>query len=168
MKRVIGALAAVATTAALAVTGVAHAGSDMTNYCDHNRAEILDLPHQMFAAWADGDAAGVGAVFTADGHFIPSNGTYLVGRDAIVDYYTHAFAGPLKGTRVIGNPQSVRCLGPNAAVIDGYGGILLPGETYTDPAQVPIGRRIIVSWTAVRESNTVWKMTEFESTGISQ
>jgi uncharacterized protein (TIGR02246 family) len=134
--------------------------------CEDSTAAILDLPHQMFAAWGNGDAAGVAAVLTPDGHFIPSNGVYLVGRDQIIAYYTAAFAGPLKGTRVIGKPSSVRCLSPWIGVVDGLGGLLLPGETYTDPTQVPLGRRIIVSWTVVRVTEG-WRMTEFQSTTIA-
>ncbi|MFP8964017.1 SgcJ/EcaC family oxidoreductase [Streptomyces nanhaiensis] len=131
--------------------------------CSPTQQAIIDVPHRLFAAWDRGDAAGVAAQFTTDGHMIPSNGAYLTSRQAIAAYYQKAFAGPLKDTRMIGEPLSVRCLSNSTAVIDGLGGMLMPGDTYTDPEQVPIGQRIIVSWTAVR-INGVYYMKEFQST----
>lgn len=133
--------------------------------CSPTQPAILDVPHRLFAAWDNGDATGVAAQFTTDGHMIPNNGAYLTSRTAIESYYKSAFAGPLKGTRMIGKPLSVRCLSTSTAVIDGLGGLLLPGDTYTEPEQVPIGQRIIVSWTAVRV-NDVYYMKEFQSTQI--
>lgn len=133
--------------------------------CSPTQTAITDVPHRLFDAWNRGDAAGVAAQFTTDGHMIPSNGAYLTSRTAIANFYTGAFAGPLKGTRMIGKPLTVRCLSNNTAVIDGLGGLLKPGDTYTDPEQVPIGQRIIVSWTAVRVDGAYY-MKEFQSTPI--
>lgn len=133
--------------------------------CSPTQTAITDVPHRLFDAWNRGDAAGVAAQFTTDGHMIPSNGAYLTSRNSIASFYTSAFAGPLKDTRMIGRPLTVRCLSTTTAVIDGLGGLLKPGDTYTDPEQVPIGQRIIVSWTAVRVGNTYY-MKEFQSTSI--
>lgn len=133
--------------------------------CSPTQTAITDVPHRLFAAWNNGDAAGVAAQFTTDGHMIPSNGAYLTSRAAIQSFYQGAFAGPLAGTRMIGKPLTVRCLSSSTAVIDGLGGLLKPGDTYTEPEQVPIGQRIIVSWTAVRVGNTYY-MKEFQSTTI--
>jgi uncharacterized protein (TIGR02246 family) len=141
--------------------------------CQQSKDTILDLPHQIFAAWNAQDPAGIAAVFGPDANFIPTNGARLEGPAGIKTYYTAAFAGPLKGTRMIGTPSSFRCLAPNVAVIDGLGGILLPGETYTSPTQVPIGRRLIVSWTATHYGAQqgwkvpVWKIAEFQATTIA-
>ncbi|HET9381694.1 MAG TPA: SgcJ/EcaC family oxidoreductase [Streptomyces sp.] len=157
------ALLAGVTTAANAADSPSTSIKDTS--CSPTQPAILDVPHRLFESWDKGDAAGVAAQFTTDGHMIPNNGAYLTSRSAIADYYKVAFDGPLKGTRMIGKPLSVRCLSTSTAVIDGLGGLLLPGDTYTDPEQVPIGQRIIVSWTAVRV-NDVYYMKEFQSTQI--
>lgn len=180
MFRSIRSLLVAATSLALltvaGATGVSQADTTGTSTtdstttvlsCQDSTSIILDVPHQLFAAWDNGDAAGIAAVFTTDGHMITSNGSYLVGRQAITDYYTAGFAGPLAGTREIGKPLSERCISNNYAIIDGLGGLLLPGETYTDPSQVPIGRRIIVSWVAQRVYCNTWQMTEFQATTIA-
>ncbi|MCW5254568.1 MULTISPECIES: SgcJ/EcaC family oxidoreductase [unclassified Streptomyces] len=133
--------------------------------CSPTQQAILDVPHRLFAAWDAADANTFAAQFTTDGHMIPSNGAYLTSRSQIATYFTGAFAGPYNGTRMIGKPSSVRCLTDDIAVIDGLGGILRPGDTYTDPEDVPIGQRIIVSWTAVRIDN-VYYMKEFQSTNV--
>jgi uncharacterized protein (TIGR02246 family) len=163
-------MAAAALTLLAGTTTVASAVSEQsatttTPTCSPTQSAITDVPHRLFDAWNRGDAHGVAAQFTTDGHMIPSNGAYLTSRDAITQYYKGAFAGPLKGTRMIGTPLSVRCLSSTTAVVDGLGGLLKPGDTYTDPAQVPIGQRIIVSWTAVLVNGTYY-MKEFQSTTV--
>lgn len=165
MRRVRSIL--LATLSLITVSGAttaAHATAESTD-CSPTQTAITDVPHRLFDAWDAGDADGVAAQFTTDGHMIPSNGTYLTSRSQIASYYRAAFAGPLKDTRMIGKPVSVRCLSSGTAVIDGLGGLLKPGDTYTDPEDVPIGQRIIVSWTAVR-SNNVYYMKEFQSTTV--
>lgn len=64
--------------------------------CSPTQTAITDVPHRLFDAWNRGDAAGVAAQFTTDGHMIPSNGSYLTSRTAIANFYQGAFAGPLK------------------------------------------------------------------------
>lgn len=160
------ALCAASLILLVAVSSTAHSASALedTN-CSPTQQAILDVPHRLFAAWDNGDADGVAAQFMTDGHMIPSNGVYLTSRSEIASYYREAFAGPLKDTRMIGKPLRVHCLSTSTAVIDGLGGLLLPGDTYTECEDVPIGQRIIVSWTAVRE-NGVYYMQEFQSTYI--
>ncbi|MDQ3403229.1 MAG: SgcJ/EcaC family oxidoreductase [Actinomycetota bacterium] len=178
VRSVLLAATAIAATAIVGGTMITPATAQESSRprvsdCSTSRDAILDLPHQMFAAWEKGDGPAFASVFVDDGHMITSSGTYLPSRTAVSNYFTAAFAGPLKGTRQVGNPSSLRCLAPNVAVIDGLGGTVLPGETYTTPEEVPIGRRIIVSWVAVQVPHpsiarvTVWKMTEFQSTTIA-
>ena len=159
-----GSQASAATVKAASVTAANIANASKT--CENSEADIRDVPHRLFAAWNSGDGPGVSAVFTADGHFITTAGKYLTSKNDISAYYTAALAGPLKGIRVIGTPASIRCLGPKTVVVDGYGGLVLPGETYTDPMQVPIGRRFVVSWVGVQD-DCVWYMKEFQATTIA-
>ncbi|MCW2503652.1 MAG: hypothetical protein JWO79_1936 [Actinomycetia bacterium] len=185
MKRVIRPfLVTICAVAVTAVAGIAATGSEASaatikvasaraasiaaasKTCANSEAEIRDVPHRLFAAWNSGNGAGIGAVFTTDGHFVTTAGKFLTSQNEISQYYTAALAGPLNGIRVIGTPATIRCLGPTTVVVDGYGGLLLPGETYTDPAQVPLGRRFVVSWVGVQE-NCVWYMKEFQATTIA-
>jgi uncharacterized protein (TIGR02246 family) len=43
------------------------------------------------------------------------------------------FAGPLKGSRVLDTPQSVRYLGEDVAVVITEGGVLMAGQTVLSP-----------------------------------
>lgn len=180
-KKLIGACAAgAAIIAASAAVGVSTASASASHHpghphsnrplpCSQSADNIIDAPHRLFAAWDNGDGNGVAAVFTPDAHMIPSTGVYLDGQSEIAGYWNAALSGPLKGTREIGHPRSIRCLTNNITVVDGDGATLLPGETYTDPAQVPIERRILVSWVGVRDghSNT-WLIKEFQAVAEGQ
>lgn len=163
---VIASLVALTTAvSAGAATSPAMASSPAKD-CASSSTEIRDATNRILDAWDHGDAAGVAQGYRPDGDLVLSTGQRLAGRAAIKDYYTTAFAGPLKGTRVIGAPSSMRCVADTVSVSDGLLGILLPGETYTDPAQVPLGRRFTVSVVTVSDGDS-WSVAQLQSTTIA-
>ncbi|HTJ66804.1 MAG TPA: SgcJ/EcaC family oxidoreductase [Actinospica sp.] len=160
-------LVAGATFAVGAGAGKAQASTTVSaNRCTNDVASgvLLDeTSHALFAAWDDHDAAAAADIYTSDAHMIALDGTYLVGQSAIESYFAAGFAGPLAGTTLIGKPLSMRCLTNTQVSVDGLGAILQPGQTYTDPAQAPVGERFAVSWVGEYQ-NGCWYFYEFQAT----
>ncbi|GAA2868879.1 hypothetical protein Acy02nite_40640 [Actinoplanes cyaneus] len=110
----------------------------------------------MARSWADGDADGYADLFTADGTLIQP-GVHVIGRPEIRALMAARFAGPLRGTRLRGRPESVRRLGPEAAVMVIAGEVLLPGESEPAPE-----RRVRASWTLVRGHGS-WRVAVYHN-----
>jgi uncharacterized protein (TIGR02246 family) len=81
-----------------------------------------ELLHELAAAfaetWGNGDAAGLSGFWTEGGDTLTAEG-HFVGRAAVQDYYTQAFAGPYAGTSIAIQMTDVRFLKPDVAVADG-------------------------------------------------
>jgi uncharacterized protein (TIGR02246 family) len=71
------------------------------------------------------------------------------------------FAGPLKGSRVLDEPKSVRFFGPDAALIITEGGILL-----ADQDEVPAERLVRSTWVLVRKSEQ-WQVAAYHNSPAS-
>lgn len=87
----------------------------------------------LYAAWTANDAEAFAALYLDDATVVMP-GVYNSGRDTVRAYMAAAFAGPLRGSRAIDEPQSIRFLGDDTAVIVAEAGILMAGET-TLPAE---------------------------------
>ncbi|MFD3687377.1 SgcJ/EcaC family oxidoreductase [Nocardiopsis sp. NPDC058631] len=119
-------------------------------------AGVTALPGRIVAAWAAHDSAAFAEVFTEDGTMILP-GVMCRGGEQIRAFMAQAFEGPFKGTRVVGNPVSVRALGPDAAVLVTQGGILAPGED-----EVSDARAVRASWVAVRTDGG-WRLAAYQN-----
>ena len=119
---------------------------------------IRGIPQRVVDAWAAQDGAAFGAVFTKDGSMILP-GVHLSGRDAIEEFMTAAFAGPYRGTRVVGTPQSLRFLGPDVAVVVSRGGVLAPGGTELAPE-----RAVHATWVVQRSDEGTWLLASYQNT----
>ncbi|MFD4660047.1 SgcJ/EcaC family oxidoreductase [Kitasatospora sp. NPDC058444] len=124
-------------------------------------AALSAVPQRIVAAWAEQDAEGFAEVFTEDATLILPGDVFLTSREAIRAFMTQAFAGPFKGTRVTGDPVSVRPLAENVAVLVTRGGVLAPGD-----AEVTAERAIRATWVLAREGAD-WKIASYQNTPIA-
>jgi len=69
-------------------------------------------------AWAQADAAALGALFAEDGDTLTARG-HSRGRAEVVESYRQLFEGPFKGTTVATETTSVRLIQPDVALVDG-------------------------------------------------
>jgi uncharacterized protein (TIGR02246 family) len=69
-------------------------------------------------AWAQGDAAAVGALFAEDGDILTVRG-HSRGRAEVEEGYRQLFEGPFKGTAIATQTTSVRLIQPDVALTDG-------------------------------------------------
>jgi uncharacterized protein (TIGR02246 family) len=98
-------------------------------------------------------------VFTADTKVVIA-GTYLQGRHQVYAHIPAAFAGPVKGTRVVSDPVSVEYMNADTGLVMTGGGILLPGE-----AAVSAERAI---WDAcvLAQEDGQWRIRAYHSSPI--
>jgi uncharacterized protein (TIGR02246 family) len=122
-------------------------------------AALRGVPERTTAAWDKNDAGAFAEVFTRDTKVVIA-GTYLQGRDQVFAYISAAFAGPIKGTRVVSDPVSVEYINADTGLVMTEGGILLPGE-----ASVAGERAIWGTWVLAREDGQ-WRIRAYHSSPI--
>jgi uncharacterized protein (TIGR02246 family) len=107
---------------------------------DDNASAVRDLLQQIYAAWTDGDADAFAALYLDDATVVMP-GVLHRGRAAVRDYMATAFAGPLKGSRGVDEPQDIRFVGTDTAVVVSRAGILMAGEQ-----ALPVARERHATW----------------------
>ena len=105
---------------------------------------VMSVIQAVYDAWADGDADTFARLYTDDATVVQP-GIYKQNNDVIRTTMAAAFAGPLKGSRVLDEPQSVRFLGSDAAVVITESGILMAGQD-----ELPAGGLVRCTWVLTR------------------
>jgi uncharacterized protein (TIGR02246 family) len=101
---------------------------------------VLDVVKGVYEAWEANDAEAFVADYLDDASVVQP-GVYRKNRQEIQSTMAGAFAGPLKGSRVIDLPQDVRFLDEDTAVVISEGGIVFPGQN-----AVPSERTVRATW----------------------
>ena len=123
---------------------------------DTSTDSVMSVIHAVYDAWADGDAATFAKHYTEDASVVQP-GIYKKNNEVIRTTMAAGFAGPLKGSRVIDEPQSVRFLGPDAAVVITEGGVLMAGQT-----EVPAERQVRSTWVLARRDEE-WLVVAYQN-----
>jgi len=76
---------------------------------------ILD---EEITTWNQGDADGYARHFAADGTFTNVRGMFFTGRQAYRDRHEFIFKGPMRGTKLQLQVESLRFLAPDIAVCE--------------------------------------------------
>jgi uncharacterized protein (TIGR02246 family) len=118
---------------------------------------ILGVLHRMYSAWATEDADAFAAEYTDDATVVLP-GTFHQGRAAVRDFMANAFTGRLKDTRPLDEPQDVRLVGKDTAVVISKTAVLMPGEQ-----DVPADRQRIGTWVLTRQDGR-WLVAAFANT----
>jgi uncharacterized protein (TIGR02246 family) len=112
----------------------------------------------LLAAWGRGDGQAYGALFTDDAEYVAFDGSITKGRRAIADWHQQLFDSWLKGTRLVGQIDSLRFLGADAAVIVASGATLMPGKDR------PVRPSVQTLVAAKRDGE--WRFVSFQNTRI--
>jgi uncharacterized protein (TIGR02246 family) len=107
--------------------------------------EIRSLFGEIYAAWADNDADAFVAPYRDDATVVMPR-AYHRDKGEIRSSMAAGFQGPLKGSRAVDEPLSIRFIGDHTAIVVSKAGILMAGE-----AQLPVDREVIATWVLVRE-----------------
>jgi uncharacterized protein (TIGR02246 family) len=125
----------------------------------NDEAAIHDLLQRMRDAWAHGDGAAFGSVFTEDARYVNAPGTRTVGRRAIADTHQKIFDSFFRHTRLgSDNPIELQPVAPNVVLVHASGAVLFPGENERRVA--PNG---LMTMVAVGEGDS-WRFVSFHNT----
>ncbi len=115
----------------------------MTSKALGSRADqqaVLGVLKGVYEAWEANDAEAFVADYLDDASVVQP-GVYKRNRQETQSTMAGGFAGPLKGSRVIDQPQGVRFPNEDTAIVISEGGIVFPGQD-----SVPSERLVRATW----------------------
>ena len=121
---------------------------------------VRALYTQLMDGWNKGSAEAFSATFTEDGHLIGFDGMHFQGRDEIVAFHQPLFDKWLKGTRLVGEVNSVRFLSPDVALMHTRGGTVMRGRSRPAPE-----RDSIQTLVAIKRDGE-WRLAAFQNTRV--
>lgn len=125
-----------------------------------DEAAIRALFQALLDAWGRGDGKAYGDLFTEDADYVAFDGSHTRGRAAIADSHQALFDTWLKGTRLVGQIQGLRFLGPDTALVHATGGTIFPGQ------KDGRGRRPSIQTLVAVKRDGAWIFTAFHNTRI--
>jgi uncharacterized protein (TIGR02246 family) len=121
---------------------------------------VRDVYQHFMDAWNQGDGEALAAVFTDDGDLVGFDGHHLKGREEIAPWHQQLFDKWLKGSRLVGNVEDVRFVGPDVAVMHAVGGTIMRGKSKPSP-----GRDSIQTLIVTRRGHE-WQVAAFQNTRL--
>jgi uncharacterized protein (TIGR02246 family) len=92
-----------------------------------NEEAVRAILARTVIAWTANDADAFADLYAEDATVMLAGGEYLRGRDEIRAYMAAGFAGRFRGSRGLDEPESVRLLGDDAAVVISLSGFSVAG-----------------------------------------
>ncbi|MEE4543385.1 SgcJ/EcaC family oxidoreductase [Streptomyces sp. V4-01] len=92
----------------------------------------LTVPLRARAAWEANDARTYAGLFVENGSELIGD-TQLKGSQEVLEYLTEAFEGPYRGSRLVEEPEDIRLISDDVAVVVTQGGVVRSGETAALP-----------------------------------
>jgi len=125
----------------------------------HDEHEIHTLLANLLDDWGRGDGAAYGSRFTEDVDYVAFDGSITRGRQAVVDSHQALFDKWMKGTRLVGQIDSIRFLDEagDVALVHAAGSTILAGETRPRRS-----RDSIQTLVAVKQAGA-WRFTAFHN-----
>ena len=121
-----------------------------------NEGAVRETLRGVYDAWAANDADAFAASYVEDATVVLP-GAYKDGKNEVRNYMAAAFDGPLKGSQGIDEPQNVRFLDDNTAVVVSEAGILMAGES-----ELPDERRVRATWVLSRQDGK-WLVSAYHN-----
>jgi uncharacterized protein (TIGR02246 family) len=125
-----------------------------------DEAAVRDLCQQLMDGWNRGSGADFAAAFTEDGDLVAFDGTRFKGREEIGPFHQQLFDKCMKGTRLVGQVQDVRFLGPDVALVHAVGSTIMKGKHEPSPE-----RDSIQTLVATRQDGE-WRLAAFQNTRV--
>jgi uncharacterized protein (TIGR02246 family) len=127
---------------------------------DADKAAIGRLAAAISSAWAAHSGEQFAAAFTEDATTVLPGDVFLQGREEIGDHMSAGYAGPYKGTGVVGKPLSIRAIDDHTAVMITEGGVTRPGEQWPTAQQL-----IRATWVCVKRDGT-WQISAYQNSPV--
>ncbi|WP_437756964.1 SgcJ/EcaC family oxidoreductase [Sorangium sp. So ce1389] len=128
-----------------------------------DEAAIRRMFEALSEAWAREGASAVDRFYTPDSDYVTFDGSWLRGREANRRAHEELFAGVLAGTRLVGEIEGVRFLGPDTAVVVSSGAVLWPWQR-----TAPASRRSRQTLVVVRGDDGRWRVASFQNTRVQR
>ena len=125
-------------------------------------AAVHALYAQLMDCWNKGSAEAFAAPFAEDGHLVAFDGMHFKDRDEIVSFHQPLFDKWLRGTRLVGEVESVRFLSPHVALMRTRGGTIMRGKSRPSPERDSIQTLVAVK----REGE--WRLVAFHNTRVGR
>ena len=125
-----------------------------------DNAAIGAIFQQLLDGWNRGSGEAYGATFMQNSDYISFDGTRTQGRENIAVSHQRLFDKWLKGTRLVGQIESIRFLSPDVALVHATGGTLARGASKPAPQ-----RNSIQTLVALRHDGE-WKFTAFHNSRL--
>lgn len=119
---------------------------------------VRSLYTQLMDGWNQGSGEAFAAPFAEDGHLVGFDGTHFKGRGEIVSFHQPLFDKWLKGTRLIGEVESVRFLSSDVALIHALGGTVMRGKSR------PSSERDSIQTLVAVKRGGEWRLAAFQNT----
>jgi uncharacterized protein (TIGR02246 family) len=117
---------------------------------------VRNVIDAVYDAWAAGDADAFAALYTDDATVVQP-GIHKKNKEDVRTTMAAGFAGPLKGSRVLDEPQSIRLIGSDAAIAITEGGVLMAGE-----AELPTERLVRATWVFTKQDGQ-WYVAAYQN-----
>ena len=118
--------------------------------------DVYNVIKAVYDAWAAGDADAFAALYTEDATVVQP-GIHKKDNETIRTTMAAGFAGPLKGSRVVDEPQSLRLIGSDTAIVITEGGVLMAGQD-----EVPSERAVRATWVLTKEDGK-WYVAAYQN-----
>ena len=122
---------------------------------------VLGVLKGVYEAWEANDAEAFVADYLDDASVVQP-GVYKKDRQEIQSTMAGGFAGPLKGSRVIDQPQDVRFPNEDTAIVISEGGIVFPGQN-----SAPSEGVVRATWVLTRRDGR-WFVAAYHSSAANQ
>ena len=125
-----------------------------------DEAAIRALYTQLMDGWNNGSAEAFSAPFTEDGHLVAFDGTHFKGQHQMISFHQPLFDRWLKGTRLVGEVESVRLLSSDVALMHARGGTIARGKSQPSPERDSIQTLVAI------KRDRGWRLVAFQNTRV--
>ena len=112
---------------------------------DAATAEVREVFRKLYAAWDGNDADAFSVLYRDDATVVMPKVLHR-NRNEIRSAMAASFRGPLKGSRGVDEPLSVRIIGEDTAIVVSRAGIVMAGEEV-----LPAEREVHATWVLTRQ-----------------
>jgi uncharacterized protein (TIGR02246 family) len=131
-----------------------------TTASDADQQAVSDVLKRLYEAWEANDAEAFVADYLDDASVVQP-GIYKKDRDEIRTTMAAGFAGPLQGSQVINDPQDIRFLTDETAIVVSEDGILFAGQDV-----VPSETLVRATWVLAKRDGS-WYVAAYHNSPAS-
>ncbi|WP_143229874.1 SgcJ/EcaC family oxidoreductase [Actinophytocola xanthii] len=130
------------------------------SFANGKESAVLSVPLRIRGTWEQGDADRFAEVFVENGSMLVGD-EQLTSREEIRAYMASAFEGAYRGSSLVDEPQEIRFLSEDSAIVITEGGVLKAGET-----TLPAERKVRTMWITVKRDGD-WYLLNYQSSPIA-